>query len=82
MGTGASLLKAAYSVPQSSHTCTVQDPVANFHLRNGASIAHLHWGADLSARGKAGSFGIMVNYQCAPSSLDCIRAPLLDACCC
>lgn len=42
-----------------------QDPVANFHLRNGASIAHLHWGADLSSRGRAGSYGIMVNYQCA-----------------
>ena len=46
-----------------------QDPVANFHLRNGASIAHLQWGADPSARGKAGSFGIMVNYQCALLSL-------------
>ena len=45
----------------------VQDPVANFHLRNGASIAHLHWGADLSSRGRAGSYGIMVNYECADS---------------
>ena len=45
--------------------CRGQDPVANFHLRNGASIAHLHWGADLSSRGRAGSYGIMVNYQCA-----------------
>ena len=43
----------------------VQDPVANFHLRNGASVAHLRWGADLSSRGRAGSYGIMVNYQCA-----------------
>ena len=41
--------------------------MANFHLRNGASIAHLHWGADLSSRGRAGSYGIMVNYECAQS---------------
>lgn len=42
------------------------DHVANFHLRNGAAIARLNWRADLSARGLAGSAGIMVNYKCAP----------------
>ncbi|BDA42669.1 Malonyl-CoA decarboxylase, mitochondrial [Coccomyxa sp. Obi] len=41
------------------------DPVANFHLRNGASVWRLNWRADLSERGRAGSFGIMVNYMYA-----------------
>lgn len=39
------------------------DPVANFHLRNGASVWRLNWRADLSERGCTGSFGIMVNYM-------------------
>ena len=41
------------------------DHVANFHLRNGAAVARLNWRADPSARGLAGSVGIMVNYECA-----------------
>ena len=36
------------------------DPVAAFHLRNGASLAALHWGANPSARGLRESAGIMV----------------------
>ena len=39
------------------------DPVANFHLRNGASVWRLNWGADLSHPGLKSSFGIMVNYR-------------------
>ena len=39
------------------------DPVANFHLRNGASVWRLNWAADLSCNGLTASFGIMVNYQ-------------------
>jgi malonyl-CoA decarboxylase len=39
-----------------------KDPVARFHLGNGASLHRLNWGADLSARGKEQSAGIMVNY--------------------
>lgn len=39
------------------------DPVANFHLRNGASVWRLNWGADLSHNGLKSSFGIMVNYR-------------------
>ena len=38
------------------------DPVANFHLRNGASVWRLNWAADLSYNGLTASFGIMVNY--------------------
>jgi malonyl-CoA decarboxylase len=38
------------------------DPVARFHLGNGARLHRLNWGADLSAKGKQQSAGIMVNY--------------------
>ena len=46
------------------------DHVANFHLRNGAAVARLNWLADPSARGLAGSVGIMVNYECGPPGPD------------
>ena len=39
------------------------DPVANFHLRNGATLWRLNWWADLSPRGLTNSCGIMVNYR-------------------
>ncbi|KAK9816452.1 hypothetical protein WJX72_000493 [[Myrmecia] bisecta] len=39
------------------------DPVANFHLRNGAMLYALRWRADLSAQGLRRSWGIMVNYK-------------------
>mgnify|MGYP001371279923 CR=1 FL=1 len=39
------------------------DPVAHFHLSNGASICRLNWAADTSIKGKAQSFGVMVNYE-------------------
>jgi malonyl-CoA decarboxylase len=39
------------------------DPVARFHLGNGARLLEIHWMADRSEKGLAQSFGIMVNYQ-------------------
>ncbi len=38
------------------------DPVARFHLGNGARLKQLNWMADLSDRGLAQSAGMMVNY--------------------
>lgn len=38
------------------------DPVARFHLGNGAMIHAVHAGADTSANGRAQSGGVMVNY--------------------
>ncbi|MEL7527421.1 MAG: malonyl-CoA decarboxylase [Pseudomonadota bacterium] len=38
------------------------DPVARFHLGNGAIIHAVHGGADLSEKGQAQSGGTMVNY--------------------
>ena len=39
-----------------------KDPVARFHLGNGARLHRIHGGADLSAKGRKQSAGIMVNY--------------------
>ncbi len=38
------------------------DPVARFHLRNGASIYRLNWMGDPSPKGLGESAGILVNY--------------------
>ena len=38
------------------------DPVARFHLGNGARLERINWAADLSPKGEAQSFGMMVNY--------------------
>lgn len=46
------------------------DPVARFHLGNGARIERLNWAADDSARGLEQSCGMMVNYLYEPEQLD------------
>jgi malonyl-CoA decarboxylase len=38
------------------------DPVARFHLRNGARLERLNWLSDISTAGLQGSAGLMVNY--------------------
>ena len=38
------------------------DPVARFHLGNGALVHQVHTSADLSDKGRAQSFGAMANY--------------------
>jgi malonyl-CoA decarboxylase len=38
------------------------DPVAHFHLTNGARLERIDWLADISAKGLAQSAGMMVNY--------------------
>ena len=40
----------------------VLDPVARFHLGNGASIERINCAADLSEKGVHQSAGIMINY--------------------
>ena len=41
----------------------LRDPVARFHLGNGATLERINAEADLSARGLKQSFGFMVNYR-------------------
>lgn len=38
------------------------DPVARFHLRNGARLERINWMGDTSAKGLAQSAGLLVNY--------------------
>jgi malonyl-CoA decarboxylase len=38
------------------------DPVAHFHLTNGAQIERINWAANLSSNGLKQSAGLMVNY--------------------
>jgi malonyl-CoA decarboxylase len=45
------------------------DPVANFHLANGASIERLNWMADPSENGLARSAGLMVTYRYEPDRI-------------
>jgi malonyl-CoA decarboxylase len=46
------------------------DPVANFHLTNGARIERLNWSGDLSEKGMRHSAGIMVNYYYKLSEIE------------
>jgi len=46
------------------------DPVARFHLGNGARIERLNWLADTSAKGLRQSFGLMVNYVYVPEQIE------------
>lgn len=46
------------------------DPVARFHLGNGARIERINWAADVSAKGLAQSCAMMVNYSYEPDRLD------------
>lgn len=41
---------------------TAFDPVAHFHLGNGAELHRIHADADTSPNGRANSWGVMVNY--------------------
>lgn len=47
-----------------------RDPVARFHLGNGASLEAIHLDADLSEKGMAQSFGVMVNYRYDPQRIE------------
>jgi malonyl-CoA decarboxylase len=52
------------------------DPVARFHLGNGARIERLNWAGDPSAKGLKQSYGLMVNYLYDPKRLDKHRTML------
>ncbi|THF65367.1 malonyl-CoA decarboxylase [Pseudothauera rhizosphaerae] len=46
------------------------DPVARFHLGNGARVERLNWLADTSAKGFDQSWGVMVNYLYDPDRIE------------
>ncbi len=59
---GLSELTAHYMLVARSPRGGATDPVARFHLGNGARLEKIHLGADASARGQEASWGVMVNY--------------------
>ena len=56
-------LAAHYFLSEKDRRGRPLDPVARFHLGNGAALAHIHANADLSPRGLSQSHGVMVNYR-------------------
>jgi malonyl-CoA decarboxylase len=55
-------LAARYLVHAKGKSNEPADPVARFHLGNGARLEAVHANADLSANGQKQSHGVMVNY--------------------
>jgi len=53
------------------------DPVARFHLGNGARVERLNWAGDPSAKGLKQSYGLMVNYLYDLKRLDKHRTLLV-----
>jgi malonyl-CoA decarboxylase len=54
------------------------DPVARFHLRNGASVDRINWRGDTSPKGLAESHGLLVNYRYSGHDLAANHASLID----
>ena len=59
---GMSRLAAQYLLTAKRKGGAPLDPVARFHLSNGASLHAVHAGADVSENGLRQSAGVMVNY--------------------
>jgi malonyl-CoA decarboxylase len=55
-------LCARYLLQERAGSGRALDPVAHFHLSNGARVERLNWLGDVSAKGLQQSAGIMVNY--------------------
>ena len=47
-----------------------RDPVARFHLGNGARLERLNWLADRSEKGLREAFGLLVNYRYDPGTIE------------
>jgi malonyl-CoA decarboxylase len=55
-------LCARYLLRERTPSGRALDPVAHFHLSNGARVERLNWLGDVSAKGLQQSAGVMVNY--------------------
>ncbi|MFY9513860.1 MAG: malonyl-CoA decarboxylase family protein, partial [Rubrivivax sp.] len=58
----AALLALAAAYLGHASTLPSGDPVARFHLDNGARLERLNWRGNMSSYGLRQSFGLMVNY--------------------
>lgn len=61
---------ARYLVRERDRRGRPLDPVARFHLGNGASAWRVNWPADLSLAALRRSYGLMVNYLYDPESIE------------
>ncbi|HZT50460.1 MAG TPA: malonyl-CoA decarboxylase [Stellaceae bacterium] len=55
-------LAARYVLNEKTPTGRAFDPVAHFHLSNGARVERLNWRGDVSPKGMQQSYGMMINY--------------------
>ena len=62
-------LCARYLLEAKSHG-RPRDPVARFHLRNGARLERLNWLGDVSEKGLSDSAGLLVNYVYDPKTIE------------
>jgi malonyl-CoA decarboxylase len=63
-------LCATYLLSTGTESEKAQDPVARFHLNNGARLERLNWRADDSKRSLRESLGMMVNYLYEPRAIE------------
>jgi len=66
----AGLLRAAARYLTTAPEGRGLDPVAHFHLSNGARVERINRCANLSANGLAESYGLMVNYLYRPERIE------------
>ena len=63
-------LCATYLLHRGDNIEPAQDPVARFHLNNGAKLERINWLADNSKKGLRESLGMMVNYLYEPRAIE------------
>src|SRR3546814_230377 len=63
-------MAARYLLTEKRANGTARDPVAHFHLSNGARLERLNWLGDPSPNGLRQSCGIMINYLYKLSEID------------
>jgi malonyl-CoA decarboxylase len=63
-------LCARYLIEERREGGRAIDPVAHFHLANGARIEQINWLADRSEKGLGQSYGLMVNYRYRQSDIE------------
>ena len=61
---------ARYLTAEKRRSGITADPVAHFHLSNGARMERLNWKGDLSSNGLAQSCGLMINYLYKLADID------------
>jgi malonyl-CoA decarboxylase len=67
----APLLRACVTcLTQTTGPRVPPDPVARFHLGNGARLERINWLANVAPRGIKESYGLMVNYLYDPPTIE------------